>query len=605
MSVRKLVAGSLGGAIAVSGLLAATATSATAAVDPDDTTFVPVAGDLIGVGSDTSQRAVFNVANAFNATTPAPGFKVATFAATGGGTITLPSGAITRPNGSGAGKSLLYSATNNTDVDFARSSSSLSTAEASAGLQQIPFALDELAMAVSNSTPSNAPASLTAAQIVSIYKGEITNWNQIGGTAGVIKPYIPQGGSGTRSFFVAQLKAANGNVDVALASSVTDAQEHDDTLIKNDPNAVAPFSVGRAGLLGTTLRIEGGFRAKRALYNVVRGADVADAKVQAAFGADGYFCSDAARPLIESAGFNQLDSEVDGGACGVQTQAPTQNFQTNTATVGTGVDLAATSPGSGQVQLTATVSGQPTPTGTVTFKEGATTVASGVALVDGVATTSLSGVAFGAHTYTAQFVPTTGFSASEGTTTITLKAPAVATSLTATASSPAVRTVALRGQVSPTATGTVTFLDRGAVVARNVAVVSGVATARIAAAPGAHAYTASFTPTDPTDFVASQDTTPVAVTVRTTARVSETFPTSAKGRARGTVSVALAGTTTAATGIVTVKNGSKTIATGRLVRGKVALRLPKLSRGAKRLTITWGGDALAPRTSVVVRFTQR
>ena len=50
--------------------------------------------------------------------------------------------------------------------------------------------------------------------MVDIYKGDVTNWNQVGGTAGVIKPLIPQAGSGTRSFFVAQLKAANGGVAV-------------------------------------------------------------------------------------------------------------------------------------------------------------------------------------------------------------------------------------------------------------------------------------------------------------------------------------------------------------------------------------------------------
>ncbi len=182
-------------------------TKAAAAVDPDDTTFTAVAGDLIGVGSDTSQHALKLLADGWNDATPAPSFRVATFAALGGGTIPLPSGAIARPNGSGAGKSLLYGAGNNTDIDFARSSSAQNGTETSNGLQSFPFALDTLVMAVSNSVPSNAPTSLTPAQIVDIYKGNITNWNQIpGGTAGVIAPKIPQAGSGTRSFFVAQLK---------------------------------------------------------------------------------------------------------------------------------------------------------------------------------------------------------------------------------------------------------------------------------------------------------------------------------------------------------------------------------------------------------------
>ncbi|MCX6402094.1 MAG: hypothetical protein NTX33_19455 [Propionibacteriales bacterium] len=52
MSVRRTVAGSLTGALVASALLVAAAPSAHA-VEPDDTTFTPVATDLIGVGSDT------------------------------------------------------------------------------------------------------------------------------------------------------------------------------------------------------------------------------------------------------------------------------------------------------------------------------------------------------------------------------------------------------------------------------------------------------------------------------------------------------------------------------------------------------------------------
>src|SRR5262245_32143512 len=281
MRVRTTISGLVTATLAASALTLAVAVPAHAA-DPDDATFAPVAGDLIGVGSDTSQHAVHVLAEgvgSWGAQTPAPAFKIASFAATGGGTIALPSGAIPRPNGSGAGKALLFGASNNTDIDFARSSSAQSATETGAGLQSFPFALDTLAMAVSNSVPSNAPASLTPAQIVGIYSGTITDWSAVGGTAGTIAPKIPQAGSGTRSFFTAQLQAMNGGVAVTLAGTVAEVQEHDDTPIKNDANAIAPFSVGRAGLLGTTLRIENGWKADRALYNVVRGADLGRADI--------------------------------------------------------------------------------------------------------------------------------------------------------------------------------------------------------------------------------------------------------------------------------------------------------------------------------------
>ncbi len=158
---------------------------------------------------------------------------------------------------------MLYGAGNNTDIDFARSSSAISATEAGAGLQAFPFALDTLAMAVSNTTPSHAPASLTGAQIVDIYKGNITNWSELGGSPGVIAPKTPQPGSGTRSFWDAQLKAAQrrhrGHARRQRGRGAG-ARRHAE--IKNNPNAVAPFSVGRAGLLGTTLSLRDGLAGR-------------------------------------------------------------------------------------------------------------------------------------------------------------------------------------------------------------------------------------------------------------------------------------------------------------------------------------------------------
>lgn len=502
MYARTLLAASVTAALTCSAV-ALTAGSASAAVDPDDTTFVPVTSDLIGVGSDTSQRALKLLADSWNAGSPAPTFKIATFAATGGGQVTLPSGAVNRPNGSGAGKSTLYGAGNNTDVDFARSSSANSSAESAAGLQAFPFALDTLVMAVSNSVPSNAPTSLTPAQIVSIYNGSVTNWSQVGGTAGVIAPKIPQAGSGTRSFFVAQLKAANGGVDVALAGTVAEVQEHDDTTIKSNPNAVAPFSEGRAGLLGTTLRLESGFRADRALYNVVRGTDVGNAGVLSVFGKDGFLCSTDARPLVEAAGFKQLATADFGGVCGAPTQSATSNFTLNERVVTT-TTLAVSSASARTARLVATVTGSTSPAGTVSFFEGETPVASNVPLTSGQAVASLAGVT-----------------------------------------------------------------------------------------PGAHTYRAVFTPQEGSFFDASEDEG--TGSVKTSSKISESFPATTKAgkRAKGVVTVVLAGVASKATGTVRVLKGSKVLASKALVGGKATITLPKLTNGVNRLKVVWKGNGVA------------
>lgn len=431
MFVRTSLTGVITATLAASALvLSATAAHAAATVDPDDTTFTPVAADVIGVGSDTSQNALFRVANAYNAKTPAPTAKLATFAATSGGEIVLPSATINRPNGSGAGKALLYGSGNNADVDFARSSSSLNSNEVSAGLQAFPFALDTLKLAVSGDVASNAPATITPAQMVGIYNGSTTNWSQIGGTSGTIKPLIPQNGSGTRSFFIAQLTAANGGSPVTLAASVTEVQEHDPAPIKDDANAVAPFSAGRAGLAGTALRLEGGFSANRALYNVVRSTDVGNADILGIFGESGFTCSEAARADIEAAGFKQLATAENGGVCGSPTQSATSNFtitaEPDPEPISTTTSLTATSPSARALNLVATVSGSTTPTGSVTFVEdGSGTPLGTVVLSGGTATLNLTGATPGTYTITATYTPTADslFVTSMGSATVTVLAP--------------------------------------------------------------------------------------------------------------------------------------------------------------------------------------
>ncbi|NTW39469.1 MAG: hypothetical protein HGA44_06200 [Cellulomonadaceae bacterium] len=315
---------------ALAGMLTASlATSASA-----DST--PQPRDIVGVGSDTSEIVMnyladgISLSGAFN-----PGFnatsnaRVASFDATGTATVVLKAGtaAITRPNGSGAGKALLYGASSNTNANFARSSSGPSTAENSAGLWAVPYALDGLKMATA--TTSHAPASLTVAQLVQIYSGAVTNWNQVGGTSGTIVPMLPQTGSGTRNFFLAQLKAANGGVDVTLAASVISVQEHDSAPIAASIDGVAPFSTARFATQATGIKLEGGFAAERAIYNVVRAADLSKSWFTAIFSADGSICSGGGQTLIAAAGFQQLAGPLDGGVCGVPTQVATTNFAVN------------------------------------------------------------------------------------------------------------------------------------------------------------------------------------------------------------------------------------------------------------------------------------
>jgi len=439
MRARSIVAGLATTAVAVSvtGLVA----MAPASADPSYGT--PDANDIVGVGSDTTENAMDNIANGTTGASAVPGYnagltaadaRLASFGTVGSATITLRSGGganttITRPVGSGAGKALLYGAGDNPNITFARSSSSLNATEQAAQLQQFPFALDTLGVAVSGSVASHAPAALTGAQILAIYKGNTTNWSDVGGTAGVIKPYIPQAGSGTRSFFDAQLQALNGG-PFTYGGDVNDTMhENTDDVLKNDANAIAPFSLGKQQTLyPSTVKLEsldlgaGGWSAQRALYNVVRNANLGDAPIQAIFGEDGFICSTAARPLIEAAGFQQLATQSHGGVCGQATQQPTSNFTLNQQVVTTS-KLAGKSTKAKQAVLTATVTGSSAPDGSVSFYEGATLLKAGVPMISGQAKYTAKGSA-GSHSYTAKFVPTGGsqFEPSDATRSVYLKA---------------------------------------------------------------------------------------------------------------------------------------------------------------------------------------
>lgn len=413
MSVRRLLAG-----VAATSLLAAPlALALPAHADP---AFTPDADDIVGAGSDTSMFALSYLADGhggvsgYNASNPARklvSFDANVYAADGttqlnSTTVVLRAGAaaITRPNGSGGGKRLLYAPNNNADVNYARSSSGLNSAEQTAELQAFPFAKDTLAMATAKA--SSAPATLTEAQILDIYEGRTTNWSQVGGANAPIVPLIPQDNSGTRTFFEGELTRIKGSAVTIDFTKVQKVQEHSDAPIKDNPNAVAPFSVGRAGLLGT-LRIEDGFTAARALYNVVRKADVGSDWAQGLFGPSGFVCSPAAASLILDAGFEQLLSQAQGGQCGVVTTTSTPAAQLLTAKVNTTTSVAGTSATAGAATLVATVGGGGTlkPQGVVSFSVDGATKGNAV-VTGGKATYNATGLTSGVHKVKATFVPT-------------------------------------------------------------------------------------------------------------------------------------------------------------------------------------------------------
>jgi ABC-type phosphate transport system substrate-binding protein len=217
---------------------------------------------------------------------------------------------VTRPDGSGAGVGALiadsvgaaapgnYEGLPNGSINFTRmsrlpsngSGSEEATCDANAtgcnGLHVYRFATDQLEVAVwsGSQTPTttdpsggtNAPA-LSINQLATIYGASIPNcktWASVGVTGGAstnpIIPVIPQSGSGTRNFFIADLVAAVPTFTLGNCAVVS--EEHDPTGITHavstnsalntvtypntypgksyDPaDAIEPFSAARITLI--------------------------------------------------------------------------------------------------------------------------------------------------------------------------------------------------------------------------------------------------------------------------------------------------------------------------------------------------------------------
>lgn len=96
--------------------------------------------------------------------------------------------------GSGAG---IEAVTNGT-VDIGNSSRALKDEEKANGIAENIVAIDGIAVIVDT---ANTVADLTKDQLVSIYKGEVNNWKDLGGEDQVIVVLGREAGSGTRGAF--------------------------------------------------------------------------------------------------------------------------------------------------------------------------------------------------------------------------------------------------------------------------------------------------------------------------------------------------------------------------------------------------------------------
>jgi uncharacterized protein (TIGR03437 family) len=253
------------------------------------------------------------------------------------------------------------------------------------------------------------------------------------------------------------------------------------------------------------------------------------------------------------------------------------------------------------VTFTATVSpvapGAGTPTGTVTFKDGATSLAT-VALTAATAALSTSSLSVGSHSIVAEYNASPSYTASSGSLTQVVNQGATITAVTASANPSAsgapVTFTANVSAVAPAAgarTGTVSFFD-GATLLGTVALSSGQAAFTTSSlSTGSHTVTASYSgDANFTTSTSSSFAHMVGLPPTTTALVSSANPSTYGQSVTFTATVNTASGTP--TGTVTFKDGAATIGSGTLNASRqAAFTATALSTGSHSITAVYAGDA--------------
>jgi hypothetical protein len=255
------------------------------------------------------------------------------------------------------------------------------------------------------------------------------------------------------------------------------------------------------------------------------------------------------------------------------------------------------------VTFTATVkpaSGTGTPTGTVTFNDGATVLGTGM-LSGGTTTLTTSGLAGGAHLITAVYGGDANFTG--GASPVLTQTVNKAASSTSVASSnnpssrgaPVIFTAKVTSLAPGTTTGTVTFKDGAATLGTGT--LSGAGTATFptpALAAGAHSITAIYG--GDANFTTS--TSPILTqTINTTASSSSVVASSNDPSIIGTAVTLTASVTSLVTGpltgTVTFQDGASALGPPVTlnVTGTATFTTSGLTAGTHSITAVYGGDA--------------
>jgi len=137
------------------------------------------------------------------------------------------------------------------------------TAKESLVFTSILIARDGLALVVS---PANPVVKLSVEQIRALFAGKVTNWSEVGGKDGPIRPITREEGSGTRESFV---RLVMGNERISGRALTQESNGAVKELVMGDPAAIGYMSLG---LVGKDLKVVAVDGIQPTVENVLAGS---------------------------------------------------------------------------------------------------------------------------------------------------------------------------------------------------------------------------------------------------------------------------------------------------------------------------------------------
>lgn len=121
--------------------------------------------------------------------------------------------------------------------DIGMASRNLKEAEQDQGLTEYVIAIDGIAVVVS---PNNTVSDLTIQQIQGLFSGDITNWNEVGGSDKPVVVVSRESGSGTRGAFEEILDLEDKVLETIVQESTGGVR----TTVSTNENAIGYISAG-------------------------------------------------------------------------------------------------------------------------------------------------------------------------------------------------------------------------------------------------------------------------------------------------------------------------------------------------------------------------